>query len=219
MSASNDNAQQPDQLPDELPWYRDFVARYVAFPTYCGTTSFDRATRDFVQEVRRIEEVCGHFSPNDFVCPVSVSTIIGLEDDERDWSAAMVVEHIVLVSEAIGRTLVFLTRGQQPPVPFSREEMRPRGAKGVTILPELHALGRSYPQLVEAELGPQRDTVHRHPIFGDLDCARWHCLSVSHLRVHRRQLHEIRRRLSAKMRQNLLGSLLFPTTTELDPQV
>ena len=60
---------------------------------------------------------------------------------------------------------------------------------------------------------------HRHPLFGDLDLHRWHCLSVSHLRVHRRQLHEIRRRITAELKRGgLLNSLLLDPATEFDPQ-
>ena len=83
----------------------------------------------------------------------------------------------------------------------------------------LRELKSSYPRLVRSELGPDRGTQHRHPLFGDLDLHRWHCLSVAHLRVHRRQLHEIRRRLSAGQRSGgLLSSLLLPGTPELGPQ-
>ena len=218
MPESADNA--PESAPDHenLPWYQDFVARYVAFPAYCRTTSFERATGDFLAEVRRIEEVCGRFSAEDFVQRVTVDPIIGLEDDERRWSASMVVEHAVLTGDAIGRTLVFLSRGQQPPAPFTREELRPRGAKGVEVMTSLRAFECDYPRLVRNELGPQRDLQHRHPLFGDLDLHRWHCLSVSHLRVHRRQLHEIRRRITAGQHRGLLSSLILPPTPELDPQ-
>jgi|GEM_PF-2504100 len=214
-------ANAPESAPghETLPWYQDFVARYMAFPAYCRTTSFEHATSDFLAEIRRIEELCGRFSPEDFVRRVTVDPIIGLEDDERPWSASMVVEHAVLTGNAIGRTLVFLSRGEQPPAPFTREELRPRGARGVEVMVSLRELKSSYLRLVRSELGPDRGTQHRHPLFGDLDLHRWHCLSVAHLRVHRRQLHEIRRRLSAGQRSGgLLSSLLLPGTPELGPQ-
>ena len=203
-----------------LPWVQDFVARYVAFPAYCRTTSFERATRDFQTEIRRIEDVCGIFSPVDFGRRVTVPALVGLEEDERHWSAALVVEHAVLVGEAIGRTLVFLSRDQAPPEPFDRKALRPRGGKGVAVMEDLRRLARDYPHLVQTELGPATaGKVQRHPFFGDLDLHRWHCLSVSHLRVHRRQLHEIRRRITAEAKRGgLISSLLFDPTAELDPQ-
>lgn len=203
---------------EPLPWYQDFVARYVAFPAYCRTTSFERATSDFQSEILRIEELCEHFSPEDFVRRVTVAPLSGLEDDERHWSASMVVEHVVLVGEAIGNTLVFLSRGQRPAAAFTREAMRPRGAKGVEVMPALRDLGRNYPHLVRTELGTERTPTHIHPLFGELDVHRWHCLSVSHLRVHRRQLHEIRRRITAGSKGGLLSALLLEPTPRLDPQ-
>jgi hypothetical protein len=218
MTEPENNTPASAKAHETLPWYQDFVARYVAFPAYCRTTSFDRVTSDFQSEMHRIEEICGRFSPEDFVRRVTVAPLSGLEDDERHWSASMVVEHVVLVGEAIGRTLVFLSRGQQPPVAFSREATRPRGAKGVEIMMPLRELGREYPHLVRTELGTERALSHRHPLFGELDLHRWHCLSVSHLRVHRRQLHEIRRRITAGLKGGLLSSLLLESTPELDPQ-
>lgn len=203
-----------------LPWVQDFVARFVAFPAYCRTTSFERATRDFQTEIRSIEDVCGRFSPEDFGRRVTVPSSVGLEEDERHWSAALVVEHSVLVGELIGRTLVFLSRDQNPPEPFRRERLRPRGGKGVAVMEDLRRLARNYPHLVRSELGqPTGTPLHRHPFFGDLDLHRWHCLSVSHLRVHRRQLHEIRRRITSDAKRGgLLSSLLFDPSVELDPQ-
>ena len=203
-----------------LPWVQDFVARYVAFPAYCRTTSFERATRDFALEIHRIEELCGRFGPEDFVRRVSVPSMVGLEEDERHWSASMVVEHAVLVGEAIGRILVFLSRNQTPPTGYDRRAMRPRGGRGVAAMEDLRRLDRDYPHLVRTGLGqPTGPQTHRHPFFGDLDLHGWHCLSVSHLRVHRRQLHEIRRRITAgAKRGGLLSTLLFDPTAEMDPQ-
>jgi hypothetical protein len=203
-----------------LPWVQDFVARYVAFPAYCRTTSFDRVTRDFQAEIGRIEDLCGRFSPEDFGRRVTVPPMVGLEDDERHWSAALVVEHSVLVGETIGRTLIFLSRNQSPPDAFRREDLKPRGGKGVAVMEDLRRLSRDYPHLVRTELGSTTGTtLHRHPFFGDLDVHRWHCLSVSHLRVHRRQLHEIRRRITAEAKRGgMLSSLLFDPAAGMDPQ-
>ena len=219
MSDSGHLPSESDGTASGLPRIQDFVARNVTFPAYCRTTSFDRATRDFQGEIRRIEELCGMFSPDDFVRRVTIPPMLGLEDDERDWSAAMVVEHVVLVGEAIGGTLVFLSRGQTPPAAFDRKAMRPRGAKGVETVTALRALARDYPRLVQTELGTATGGIHPHPIFGDLDLHRWHCLSVAHLRVHRRQLHEIRRRITAGAKTGgFLGVLLPEATPDLDPQ-
>ena len=220
MSASDHLPSESDGAASGLPRIQDFVARNVTFPAYCRTTSFDRATRDFQVEVRRIEELCGVFSPDDFVRRVTIPPLLGLEDDERHWSAAMVVEHVVRVGEEIGRTLIFLSRGQTPPAAFDGKAMRPRGAKGVENMPALRALAHDYPHLVQTELGAVTGGIHPHPLLGDLDLHRWHCLSVAHLRVHRRQLHEIRRRITAGAKHGgLLGALLLDPSVKLDPQV
>jgi len=197
------------------PWLLDFLARRIAFPTYCGITSFDAATEDFREETRQIEQVCGQFSPDDFVHRVSVPPRLGLDDAERTWSAAMVVEHLIAAGDAVGQTLVFLSRGQPSPVDFSAHALRPRGGRGVAVMTDFRAFASAYPRTITRELGDRTSVqTHAHPWLGELGVHDWHCFAVLHLRAHRRQLAEIRRRVSNEARSGRLPAVLFDPAPE-----
>jgi hypothetical protein len=128
----------------------------------------------------------------------------------------MVVEHVVTVGQAIGKTLVFLSRGQDSPMAFASDALRPRGARGVAVMGDFRAFADEYPQLVARDVSNRSSQqTHAHPWLGVLGLHQWHCLAALHLRAHRRQLAEIRRRLSQELRRGRLPAVL---AAEFDPQ-
>jgi hypothetical protein len=205
--------------PGACSCWQDFVARRLAFPVYCGTTSFDGATEDFLEETQRIDELAGRFTADDFVRRVTVPALLGLEDPERTWSAAMVIEHAVITGEAIGKTLVFLAHGLPAPIAFDADALRPRGARGVAVMSDLRAYAAEYPRLITRELNQRQSSrSHTHPLLGPLTIHEWHCFATLHLRVHRRQLAEIRRRISNESRAGRLPAVLLDPAAEPNPQ-
>ena len=219
MPEPETNSTRVAARPCMGPRLLDFLARRGAYPLYCGITSFDGATEDFIEEAHRIEQVCGQFSPDDFVQRVSVPPLLGLDDAELTWSAAMVIEHLIATGEAVGQTLVFLSRGQASPLDFSPHAMRPRAGRGVAVLTEFRAFTQSYPRTLTRELGDRTSPkTHVHPWLGELGVHDWHCFAVLHLRAHRRHLAEIRRCLSNEARTGRLPSVLLDPATDATPQ-
>lgn len=173
-----------------------WLARHIVFPVFCTTTSFENATAIFEKEGRRIEDLCGLFTPEQFTRRVLVPPLPGIEDNSRNWSAAMLVEHLVSVGDAVSKVLVFLSRGQVPPFAVDIAGVKPKGTKGIGVMTDFRRLLADYPVLVRTDLPRPPDAPHfAHPWFGELDIHQWHCLSAMHLRVHRRQLFLIRKGL------------------------
>jgi hypothetical protein len=177
-----------------------WLARHIVFPVFCRTTSFEDATAIFEKEGRRIEDLCGLFTPDQFTQRVLVPPLPGIEDSSRNWSAAMLIEHLVTVGDAVSKVLVFLSRGQVPPFAIDIAGVKPRGRHGLGVMPEFRRLLADYPVLVRTDLPrPREGPRFAHPWFGELDIHQWHCLSAMHLRVHRRQLFLIRKGLPNDM--------------------
>lgn len=173
-----------------------WIVRHVTFPWFCRKHSFEDATLRFEKESRRIEELCGMFTPEQFSRRVLVPPITGIEDSSRFWSAAMLVEHVVIVGESISKVIVFLSRGQVPPFKVDIASVKPRGDRGAAVMPDFRRLITEYPALVRNDLPRPVDApAFSHPWLGDLDIHRWHCLAALHLQLHRRQLVLIRRGL------------------------
>ncbi|HEY5550519.1 MAG TPA: hypothetical protein VIK52_01420 [Opitutaceae bacterium] len=175
-----------------------WLTRYIVFPMFCRTTSFEDATVIFENEGRRIEDLCGLFTPEQFTQRVLVPPLPGIEDSSRHWSAAMLVEHLVIVGSSVSKVLVFLSRGQTPPFAMDIAGVKPTGSHGIGVMLDFRRLLAEYPALVRNDLPRPPDAPRfAHPWFGDLDIHHWHCLAAMHLRVHRRQLFLIRKGLGS----------------------
>lgn len=173
-----------------------WVVRRLSFPFFRRSHSFDSATRVFEREGARIEDLCGLFTPEQFTRRVLVPPMAGIEDSSRFWSAAMLIEHVVIVGESISKVLVFLSHGQVPPFTVDIAAIKPRGLRGAAVMADFRRLLAEYPGLVRTDLPRPSDAPHfAHPWLGELDIHGWHCLAAVHLRLHRRQLQRIRQAL------------------------
>jgi hypothetical protein len=171
-----------------------WLARHIVFPMFCKTTAFEKATSIFEMEGRRIEDLCGLFTPEQFTQRVLVPPLPGIEDNSRYWSAAMLVEHLVIVGNSVSKLLVFLSRGQVPPFALDIAGLKPRANHGIGVMPDFRRLLADYTALVRDDFPRPPDAPRfAHPWFGELDIHQWHCLSAMHLRVHRRHLFLIRK--------------------------
>lgn len=171
-----------------------WLTRRIVFPMFCRTTSFEDATAIFEKEGRRIEDLCGLFTPEQFTQRVLVPPLPGIEDSSRFWSAAMLVEHLVIVGNSVSKILLFLSRGQVPPFAVDISGVKPKGTHGIGVMSDFRRLLAEYPALVRTDLPRPPDAPRfAHPWFGELGIHEWHCLAATHLRVHRRQLFLIRK--------------------------
>lgn len=173
-----------------------WITRHITFPLFCRSNTFEEATLLFEKEGRRIEELCGLFTPEQFSRRVLVPPLPGIEDSSRFWSAAMLVEHVVIVGESISKILVFLSRGQVPPFKVDIAAVKPHGERGAAVMADFRNLLAEYPDLVRGDLPRPPDAPDfPHPWLGKMDMHRWHCLAALHLGIHRRQLSMIRKGL------------------------
>lgn len=123
--------------------------------------------------------------------PVLVPRLTGLEDSSRNWSAAMVIQHLVIVDSGIGQLAAALSSD----TPFERvlriAEVKPDAAAGEEQQALLRAAVDDYAHLI-GTLGDLRTSRrHAHPWFGMLDLRGWHTLAALHTTIHRRQIQRI----------------------------
>lgn len=126
----------------------------------------------------------------------------GLEDSSRNWSVAMVLQHLVIVDTGIGELIGALSETGA----FDREvriaDVKPTPDAGQEQLACLeNALATYLARLAEIS---DLHTAHRHahPWFGPLDGHGWHTLAALHTLIHRRQVEAILRALGEHARQD-----------------
>ena len=117
----------------------------------------------------------------------------GLEDSSRYWSAAMVLEHLMIVGMGMRDIIIRLSQNKVPPGKADTARVKPLGKTP----PE--AVLASYKNFVETLLDQidsaveNRDSkaVYAHPWFGKFTAHQWHWLLEMHNQIHLKQLQGI----------------------------
>jgi DinB superfamily len=161
----------------------------IIFPIGAALTSWNAALDRFRAEGERVLDLVQPLSPPRLTERVLIERIRGIEDSSRFWSPAMVLDHLVIVGDAIGSVIVSLARGERPPGEASVAAVKPNRAAGPELVGRFRELLARYPRLL-AEQVKSRDsrTTYPHPWFGELNARQWNVLAAFHQGIHRRQL-------------------------------
>lgn len=122
---------------------------------------------------------------------VLIQRVTGLEDNSRNWSAAMVLQHLVIVDTGISEILSALSEDYA----FEREvriaDVKPTSDAGQEQLGHLEHALMAYLGQVATIKNLHTVRRHAHPWFGPLNGHGWHTLAALHTMIHRRQLDAI----------------------------
>jgi len=175
-----------------LPVVQKFLLRYLLFPAFCRTNTWQKALAKFQAEGDRIVALAERLSPEQLQERVLVKAPMGIEDSSRYWSAAMVLEHLIEVGSRVATGIVELTHGEQVTVSSDIADVKPTGGKGSQIVEEYKAFLRDYAHTLNEDAGDWKSAqTHGHPWFGELDAHQWACLGAVHQSIHRKQMERI----------------------------
>jgi hypothetical protein len=120
--------------------------------------------------------------------PVAVPSMLGVDPDMRHWSYWMLLEHNTIVNRAISAQTVALAEGTRLAGDFDpKRDVMPTETAGPEQAAAFAESVRDHLAAV-AVLRPLRGTpTTPHPLFGDFDAHKWHCMLGFHLNVHMRQ--------------------------------
>jgi hypothetical protein len=153
-----------------------------------------QASNDIRKSLKRYLELADSIGVEAGCRPVRVPSMLGIDEDMRDWSFYMVLEHNAIVNRGITAIVQRLVRGEEPsglgaidmksdvmPSPDPIEEQVQ--AFRASVVDHLDTVSR---------LSHLRQTAaKRHPVFGNLKAHGWHCMFGLHLEIHRRQAEAI----------------------------
>lgn len=173
-----------------LPRLRSVLLRRFLFPLYCRCTSWDRALAVFRAEGHECLRLAPRLTPDALRTPILIRPLWGLEDSARDWSAEMVLEHLIEVGARIATTVVELSHGEQPTEDIT--SVSPSGGRGSAVLQDFRAFLDDYADTLREDVGDRNSKrTHPHSWFGELTARQWVCLGAHHQSVHRRQLQAL----------------------------
>ncbi len=135
-----------------------------------------------------VERICGEGRKK-----IHVPSMVGIDEDMRDWSLYMILEHNVRVNKIIKNIVYRLSRGEdlRPEERIDpKTDVMPKDS-GMEQVDEFKRSIEEYLQVVE-RLGPLKGTKKiEHPVFGAFDAYQWHCMFAFHLGIHLRQAEYI----------------------------
>ncbi|MFK8112483.1 MAG: hypothetical protein AB8B91_09780 [Rubripirellula sp.] len=143
-------------------------------------------------ESRRVVDMCGVFSSELGMQRVLIDRIMGIEDNSRDWSAYMTLQHMCIVNEAMVGILQALDGGAE----FDREvriqDVKPAADAGPECVQTFQTSVEGLQQCIAGIQQPVSAKTQAHPWFGEMNARQWTLLAGVHLRIHRKQIESIR---------------------------
>lgn len=128
---------------------------------------------------------------------VTVPKMAGVDDDMRHWSFFMLLEHNVIVNNAITSIVASLARGEEPTGAGAinpKTEVLPSRDAGVEQVDAFRESVPKHLQVVSAVPSLRTSSIKRHPVFGNFNAHQWHCMFAFHLLIHYRQARLITRK-------------------------
>lgn len=184
-----------------LPFFQGLMARWIFFPRMMRGYDGAASLAAFTRETDTIAALCEAMDEDAFFTRVLVDPIQGLEDSSRYWSAAMVLEHLLLCMRPMTQIAETLARGQGMNIRISTAAVKPKGGRATPkaewirmfkdsaaeCARHLSAIATAPHVAHPAADAPRLD----HPFFGAIPARGWVWVMGGHQITHRRQLAQI----------------------------
>lgn len=156
--------------------------------TRFSLTSRAAANRLLEKEARKTLALVESVAEVDAARPVTVPPMIGVDEDMRNWSLFMLLEHNTIVNGAMTAITEALAKGEDFESSIDpKRDVLPSSGAGPEQIERFRRSVENHAKSV-AELGDLRRTATwPHPIFGPFTAHQWHCMFGFHLMLHRRQ--------------------------------
>lgn len=182
-----------------VPWYVRLVMRHYIGPCVAAKADWAAETQRFADTNAAILALAEKMDNGQLQKRLLVPRLRGLEDSSRYWSAAMTLEHLMIVGTGMRDIIIRLSQGQVPPGRADTARVKPQGKlPAQTVLANYKSfISTLMPQIETAVPPEKRDgaLTYAHPWFGGFTLRQWHWLLAQHNAIHLRQLQEIAARL------------------------
>lgn len=173
-----------------LPLFERLGSR-LFFRFLAMTADKDKLTSRFSGEAERMVQLVQKQTETDCQKQVLISRVPGIEDSSRDWSAYMVLHHLVIVDTGIIDIVEKLVRDEEISLIVDIAEVKPDPKTDSRIIRKFQESVTDYCSRVEALGTLKSKKKHPHPWFGKMSPHEWHWLASVHHTIHRRQLQAI----------------------------
>ena len=178
-----------------LPLVGRLVSR-TALTVYAAWATKEQVLQRFQREAEAAIALVEPLSEETARTPVLIPRPLGLEDSSRNWSAAMVLEHLIIVNLGIAGVIRALGSDEPELAEVRIQDVKPSEAAELEQIERLRSAVEFYARTIEQQVNLRTQLRHPHPWFGPLDARGWHALAAIYNGLHRRQIQTIVRKLS-----------------------
>ncbi len=189
---SDDPQQSLGQAGAGLPKAQSFFLRYIGFPLLRTSTSWERGLGLFEAEGHKVLQLAEGLDQEQLHTKVMVPRTLGIEDNSRYYSAAMVLWHMTYVGETIRDGIISLSRGENLDFTVKIKDFKPFVEIEASVIDDYkNFLSGFRPALDNQVWDRYIKNYHSHPWFGPLNPHGWLMMGAVHQWVHRRQMENI----------------------------
>ena len=175
-----------------LPNIDAIFLKYIGFPILKSLVSWDRGMRVFESEGQKIIDSLKGVGNEILFQKVLISKTLGIEDNSRYYSPAMVLWHLIYVGETIQEGVISLSKGEELNFTVKIEHFKPFVEIERNILEKYGHFLLNYRRTIEDNVEDRHlKNYHAHPWFGPLNPHQWVLMSALHQLVHGRQIRKI----------------------------
>jgi hypothetical protein len=180
-----------------VPIWQRLAGRYLLLPGYCARLTWDGVPDLMDQQGHDLVALANDRVDRSLCRPVLIPPQIGLEDSSRNYSYAMVLEHLTIIGHAITRIVVDLSRSMRPPGVVRTADLKPHGKQSAADARRAYRdMLADFRRRTLEEAGDRDSRVrYAHPWFGPLTAFQWICFAPFHQTIHLRQARRIVSRL------------------------
>lgn len=181
-----------------VPLHHKLVMRYIVRPIVAGKLGWEKDSEGFGRIAGKIIKDYESLSEEQRTKRVLVPPQFGLEDSSRYWSAAMLLEHMLIVSQGIASLVVPLSKNIVPDYEVEMARVKPKGQMSAQeALTKFRAYSATAMGELDKAVGDRNaKATLLHPWFGPFTARQWHWLMTAHAVVHLNQLRAICWRLN-----------------------
>jgi hypothetical protein len=183
-----------------VPFFDGLLMRWYVGPVLSKKASWEENRKAFDKTTQALLKLVDGLDEKQLATRVLVPPQRGLEDSSRYWSAAMLLEHLIIVGKKTKAGIVALSQGIVPDVKVDTGKVKPLGeANPKDIMDAYRAFATTVMDELDREVKDKDSKASlKHPWMGPMTCRQWHWLLPTHQAIHLKQLREIVKGLGAR---------------------
>lgn len=173
-----------------LPPLEKFFIKTFLVPSVKFLFTWESALNCFNKEAKKIEMLLKNIPQDDLQKRVLIDRIFGIEDNSRDFSINLVLEHLVIVGNGMIELIQTLSNEQAFTQEITIAGVKPY-ANNANTLETFVKLVETYNAFIESLPKKKSLMTKRHPWFVEFNNFEWSVFMFIHTWVHRRQIASI----------------------------